>query len=40
MKPNPKLVVDVRSSTESAQLSSATGKDSRILVILSLEGEL
>ena len=41
IKPNPKLLlVDVKSFADSAQLSSAIGKSSRILVILSLEGEL
>ena len=41
MKSNPKLLlVDVRNSADSAQLSSAIGKGSRIFVILSSKGKL
>ena len=41
MKPNPKhVLVDVRNSADSAQLSSAIDKGYRILVILLSEGKI
>ena len=40
MKPNPKLLDNIKNSADSAQHSSAIGKGLRILIILSLEDKL